>query len=96
MIDKINVKKQQSNLSEDSFNIEWRIDLFGFFKKNGWLPEHRPGFQIDLWPYYTQYEGWETDSIDKVINLLSKETFFNRFDPDTLRLLLGQITFRKV
>jgi hypothetical protein len=70
MIEKINIKKQQANLNEEAFNIQWRIDLYSFFLRNKWLPEFNPEHQPNLWPYYIEYEGFQQDYIPMVVNLL--------------------------
>ena len=60
------------------------------------MPEYRPDHQLDLWVYYKKYEGWCYDMLPQVINLLQKISFFDRFDYDTLRCLLGKVTFRRI
>ena len=58
--------------------------------------EYNPTRYIDLWPYYTSSSGWNIDEIDKVIDLLLKVRFFNRFDPDSLTKMLGNITLTRI
>jgi CRP-like cAMP-binding protein len=51
---------------------------------------------IDLWPYYDAYEGWDHDQMGKVISLLHKVRFFNRFDSDALKMMLNKVTLKRL
>ena len=70
--------------NEDLVTLPWRVDMYTQFKSLNLLSEFNPARYIDLWPYFTTGSGWNIDEIDKVIDLLLKVRFFNRFDSDAL------------
>lgn len=95
-IEKLNFDIYQSNMNEEAFELEWRIDLYKHFLKYQWIPEYRPDYQIDFWKYHVKHEGWKIDRLPEVVCLLKKVPFFDRFDEDTLYILLGKVSFRKI
>lgn len=96
MIIKINKEIKMSKIMEDPASIEWRVDLYASFFYNELLPEYKPSHSIDLWQYYTEFDGWHLDKSPLVIDLLRRIRFFNRFDSEALRNLLTHVTLRKV
>ena len=63
MLEQMNDLKLRAVQNDDNFNVEWRIDLFNFFKRSNLIPNYKPDHQINLWPYYDRYEGWKTDYV---------------------------------
>lgn len=49
-----------------------------------------------MWQYYDAKEGWSSDKVPEVINLLSKIRFFNRFAEEQLFLLLKRVTLKRL
>jgi hypothetical protein len=41
-------------------------------------------------------EGWVTDKVAEVIDLLKHVRFFDRFDDDALRMMLKKVTLRRL
>lgn len=89
-----NAKIMEDNLEGSPEALEFKIDLYSHFQEMGLVRKYV--FDVNLWPYFDKYEGWNLDEIDKVVSLLSKVRFFNRFDSDTLRMMLGKVTLRRI
>ena len=85
-----------SKIMDDPASIEWRVDLYASFFHKNLLPKYHASHNIDLWQYYTSYNGWSIDKADLIIDLLRRVRFFNRFDFESLRNLLSHVTLRKV
>ena len=96
MIQKINHEMKIQKLVDDPTAIDWRVDLYASFLSEDLLPEYNPGLDINLWQYYTEYNGWGIDKIDLVIDLLRKVRFFNRFDFESIRNMLKHVTLKKL
>lgn len=81
---------------DDPTSIDWRVDLYASFFYTDLLPEYRADFNINVWQYYEEYNGWGIDKSDLIIDLLRRIRFFNRFDFESIRNLLTHVTLKKV
>lgn len=84
----------ENNIAEDIGSLKFNVDLYSHFRENGLVRKNY--YDVDLWPYYDKTQGWNRDKIDHVIDLLKKVRFFNRFDDDTLRMMLTKVTLRRL
>lgn len=96
MIIEINRQTKMSKMVDDPTSIDWRVDLYASFFYSDILPEYREDFNIDLWQYYEEFNGWGIDKSDLIIDLLRRIRFFNRFDFESIRNLLTHVTLKKV
>ena len=96
MIIEINRQTKMSKMVDDPTSIDWRVDLYASFFYSDILPEYREDFNIDLWQYYEDFNGWGIDKSDLIIDLLRRIRFFNRFDFESIRNLLTHVTLKKV
>lgn len=94
MVSNLNQKILDGNLHEDISSMHFHVDLYSHFKELGIVRPHN--YEIDLFPYYNKYEGWIRDKVANVINLLKKVRFFNRFDDETLKMMLTKVTLRRL
>jgi hypothetical protein len=96
MVVALNKQTKMAKIMEDPASIEWRVDLYASFFYNDMLPVYEPSHSIDLWQYYSEFDGWHIDKSPLVIDLLRRLRFFNRFDSGALRNLLTHVTLRRV
>jgi len=96
MIIEINRQTKMSKMVDDPTSIDWRVDLYASFFYSDILPDYREDFNIDLWQYYEEFNGWGIDKSDLIIDLLRRIRFFNRFDFESIRNLLTHVTLKKV
>ena len=96
MISKINEKMRKKHMTEDPIGLNWQVDMYTQFRSLNLLREYNPYRYINLWPYFTSGSGWNIDEIDKVIDLIMKVRFFNRFDSDALTMMLSNVTLTKI
>jgi CRP-like cAMP-binding protein len=84
----------ENNISDDLGSINWHVDLYSHFKDLGLV--RKMDYDVDLWPFYDKKQGWNRDKIDHVIDLLKKVRFFNRFDDESLKMMLTKVTLRRL
>lgn len=53
-------------------------------------------YDIFLDCYYDKCEGWTRDRVSHIVDLLKKVRFFNRFDDESLKMMLTKVTLRKL
>ena len=96
MVLEINHQMKIQKLVDDPTAIDWRVDHYSSFLNRDLIPTYKPEMNINLWQYYTEYDGWGTDKIDLVIDLLRRIRFFNRFDFESTRNMLTHVTLKKI
>ena len=96
MILKINHEMKIQKLVDYPTAIDWRVDLYAQFVHSDLLPEYKPELNINLWQYYTEYNGWGTDKIDLAIDLIRRIRFFNRFDFESIKNMLKHVSLKKI